>query len=178
MTRLCLLAAGWALAFAASAGLVKTYPVGNIGSLRMEMGDGWRESGPGSVPAGAISMEASRSGQMQFLVTPLPARTTLEDIRQLVGRTAERIGPQSVEKKLPLQSLKGAQATGYYFKATDPAPRPGEYRYMYQGGVTAEGATVMFTVLFNDGAERDAGAALDAIRNLEFREATAPMPAR
>jgi hypothetical protein len=33
----------------------------------------------------------------------------------------------------PLTLLKGDQARGYYFRATDRAPGPGEYKYLYQG---------------------------------------------
>jgi len=74
-----------------------------------------------------------------------------------------------VEKSLAVKSLRGPQARGYYFKATDPAPKPGEYRYLYQGAVRMRMIVVTFTVLYNDGAEDDAEAAVAAVRGMKLR---------
>ncbi len=73
-----------------------------------------------------------------------------------------------MEQELPLTDLKGAQVEGCYYAATDRAPKQGEYRRLYQGAVAARDVIVMFTVLFNDGAEREAQAALDSVRGIKL----------
>jgi len=35
---------------------------------------------------------------------------------------------QAVEKSLPVQELRGGNAQGSYFSATDRAPKPGEFK--------------------------------------------------
>jgi len=118
----------------------------------------------------AISIEAKDPGRMHLLLTPLPIQeNTDRDIRQLVQRTADQIGPHSVEKTLTLQPIQGPEAKGYYFKATDPAPKSGEFRFMYQGIVAAGSALVTFTVLYNGGAEGQADAALLSVRGLKLK---------
>jgi hypothetical protein len=111
---------------------------------------------------------------MNLLLTPLPGAKSDDAVRQEVKAAADRVGPDSAEKTLTLLQLRGAETRGYYFKATDPAPKPGEYKFMYQG-VIAVGPSlfVTFTVLYNGGAEKDADAALAAVKGLRLAKTRA-----
>ena len=111
---------------------------------------------------------------MNLLLTPLPGAKSDDVVKQEVKSTADRVGPDSVEKTLTLQPLRGAETRGYYFKATDPAPKPGDYKFMYQG-VVAVGSNlfVTFIVLYNGGAEKDADAALAAVKGLRLAKTRA-----
>ena len=165
-----LLAIGLLLSFGVIAGVARDFPLGNLGSLQLMLDDNWKETRAPADAMPAISIEAKDPGRLHVLLTPLPLQgKTDRDIQQLVRSTADRIGPQSVEKTLTLQPLLGAEARGYYFKATDPAPKPGEFRLMYQGMMAVGPALVTFTVLFNAGAEKDAEAALSSLRGARFR---------
>jgi hypothetical protein len=105
----------------------------------------------------------------------MAAREGEESVQKIVDGAAAEVGPQSVEKTLEVRELKGGEARGYYFAATDPAPGPGEFRHMRQGVAAVGGARVTFTVLYNDGAERDAADAMAAISTMRFAQRTQPL---
>jgi hypothetical protein len=157
------------LPFPGLAAVTKEYRIGNTGTIQMQLEDHWGEAAASPDARGTITIESKERGRLQFLLTPLPIGGADADVQQLVQQTANRIGPQSVEKALVIEPLRGAEVKGYYFKATDPAPKAGEYRFMYQGAVRIRSLLVMFTVLYNGAAERDAAAALAAIGGLTFR---------
>jgi hypothetical protein len=110
-----------------------------------------------------------------LLLTPIPVaagKTQSDaDVRALVEKSAREMAPQSVEKKLPVTGIAGAEAKGYVFHATDPAPGPGEYKLMYQGAVALGNMLATFTVLYNDGAEDDAKSALASVQALHYAPA-------
>lgn len=168
MLRLAILLTALLGPFSALAGGIREFPVGAAGILQLGIDDGWRETRPPSDSGATVSMESTVPGRMHLLLTPLPLQNSGGDIRSIVQRTADRIGPDSVEKTLRLEPLRGVEASGYYFKATDPAPKPGEFRFMYQGAVAVGRSLVTFTVLFNRGAEKDAELALSAVRDLRL----------
>jgi hypothetical protein len=78
------------------------------------------------------------------------------------------MAPQSQEKNLPLSPLAGTEARGYVFHATDPSPKPGEFKYVYQGAVAVGNVLATFTALYNSGGEDDAKSALASIQALHF----------
>lgn len=164
-------AAVLALPWASHAAPSHEYGLGGLGSLQIDLAPGWRVTQPPSGSGATISIEAAKPGRMQLLMTPLPGAQSDDEVRKLTQHAADGLGPQSAEKSLTLKSLRGAHAKGYYFKATDPAPKPGEYRYLYQGTVGMRTIVVVFTVLYNDGAEKDADAAVAAVRDMKLGNA-------
>jgi hypothetical protein len=81
-----------------------------------------------------------------------------------VVSAAKSAEQQSVEGSLPLQSLVGASGRGYYFRATDRAPKPGEWKYLTQGMIRTGEIALTFTILTNDGQAAIEKAAVDMIR--------------
>ena len=65
---------------------------------------------------------------------------------------------------LIVKELSGPACHGYYFSATDKAPKSGEYAYMTQGIARTGDILIAFTVLTNDGQEAVVKAALDMLR--------------
>ena len=59
----------------------------------------------------------------------------------------------------------GASGPGYYFTATDRAPKAGEYKYLLQGMVKVSELVVTFTILTNAGQEPIAHQALSMIKS-------------
>jgi hypothetical protein len=95
---------------------------------------------------------------------PLPG---LDFIRDRVAAAAREAEQQSVEKSIAVKALDGSSNHGYYFHATDRAPKPGEFKYMDQGVVQVGGVNLAFTILTNDGQERTIGAALEMLRSAQ-----------
>jgi hypothetical protein len=80
---------------------------------------------------------------------------------------------QSVEMTIPVHELTGTDVHGFYFSATDRAPKPEEWKYLTQGMVNIDGAPFAFTILTNDGQEAIGKAALEVIRTASLHERTA-----
>jgi hypothetical protein len=98
-------------------------------------------------------------GVMPGAVVPDDAK-----IRATVASAAKSAGSQSVEGALSIQDFQGTSGHGYYFKATDKAPPPGEFKYLTQGMIRTGAIALTFTILTNDGQEGITKAALELIR--------------
>jgi hypothetical protein len=72
---------------------------------------------------------------------------------------------ESVEQTLALHEIVGDTGSGYYFSATDRAPKPGECKYMIQGMLRVGSIAVIFTLLSNDGQDGQVRAALELLRH-------------
>jgi hypothetical protein len=111
----------------------------------------------------------------EFIVTPLwPIQGHVppsdpETIREEVQHTAREAQSQAVESPIQVRELSGTSGKGYYFEATDRAPKPGEYKYMTQGILPVGELVVTFTVLTNDGQRSVIDAALEALRRAVHR---------
>ena len=78
---------------------------------------------------------------------------TPEELKVSVQHMADGAVAQAVEKKIEVKELKGLANTGYYFAATDRAPKPGEFKTMNQGAIGVGDLRVAFTILTNDGQD-------------------------
>jgi hypothetical protein len=149
----------------------RTYPVGKFGSISMPVDGAWRETPP-APNAPTITWDSPAPSRFQMLMTPIPVaagKTQSDaDVRALVDKNAKEMAPQSQEKNLPLTPLAGAEAKGYFFRATDPSPKPGEFKYLYQGAVAVGNVLATFTVLYNSGGEEDAKSALASVQALRY----------
>jgi hypothetical protein len=74
---------------------------------------------------------------------------------------------------IPVHDLTGPDVHGYYIFATDRAPAPGEWKYLWQGMINIDAAPFAFTILTNDGQEAIAKAALELIRSASCHSRTA-----
>ena len=139
----------------------RSYGLGSHGKFEMNMPASWQDEVAqkrDDYPP-TITFSPTSGADFRVLVTPIwPARPdmkapTPEVLKRIATMTAERIAPQSVEKKLTLKQLKGGANTGYYYTATDPAPKPGEYKLLNQGVISVGELVVRFTILTNDGQD-------------------------
>jgi hypothetical protein len=85
-------------------------------------------------------------------------------IREQVESAAKSAESQSVEKSLAVKEFTGPASHGFYFSATDQAPKPGEYISLTQGIAKVGDICLIFTILTNDGQEAIEAAALEIIR--------------
>ncbi len=75
------------------------------------------------------------------------------------------IQSQAVESKIELQELKGKAISGYYFSATDRAPKPGEFKYITQGTLLIDNLFPVFTILTNDDSVKIIASALEMLKS-------------
>jgi hypothetical protein len=149
-------------------------PLGKVGTLSVPTPTGAKRIQPPRSSGAMLSFESAQRSRMQLLLTPIPLESGFmadAEVREMVERGAARARPQAVETAFPFTPLKGDQARGYYFRATDRAPGPDEYKYLYQGAVLVGASVVTFTVLYNDDGKHEAEAALDVVRKMQLRAA-------
>ena len=120
-----------------------------------------------------LSMHQGKTSEV--FITPLwkvPGATadvsSLKNIRKLVESGRAKIAAQAVERNIKLKSLDGNNR-GFYYGATDRAPKPGEYKYLIQGAAAVGGLVTMFTVLSNDKNASVNALALDIVRSAMHR---------
>lgn len=88
-------------------------------------------------------------------------------LRRLVESAADRVAPQSVEQKLPVKALEGPGKFGYYFSATDRAPKPNEYTYLTQGALVFGDLRISFVLLANGKPEPITQQTLEVLKGLQ-----------
>ncbi|GEM_PF-882181 len=154
--------------------------LGEHGVLTLELPDGWHleRHGDGQGPPSFLLTPATGE-RFEVLLTALwpGGAGRLPDeaaLRREVGDAAESARQQSIERTLPLEALTGPDVHGVYFRATDRAPKPGEYRYLAQGLARVGGIVLAFTVLSNDGAREAPRLALEMLRGARHAPPTGP----
>src|SRR6266404_3817954 len=154
-------------ATAAEVGTEKRFPLAARGYLQLTVPVGWGDKFEPSPPS--ISFSAGQGEPFIVSVNPIvPPSTgspaiTREALRQHVERVLAGILPFAAEEKIDVVEIKDAPGRGFYFFATDRAPRPGEYQFMTQGALQIGTLTLSFIILTNPGQEqivRDAMAML------------------
>lgn len=126
----------------------------------------------------SVWLSARQGPTFNVLITPLsgspmsPAMADENKLRAIVTSTARNALAQSVEMTIPVHDLTSQDVHGFYYLATDRAPKPDEWKYMTQGMVNIDGAPFAFTILTNDGQEAIAKAALELIRTASYHART------
>lgn len=129
------------------------------GTLIMQLPSGWDHEvrkHPGDFPP-TIVLTGFEASPFVVMITPRWAAAgagddfgSPKDIHAIVERAAQAAEPQSVEGRLSIVTLGGGKGPGYYFKATDRAPKAGDFKYMTQGAVRVGELVCTFTILTND----------------------------
>jgi len=136
----------------------RSYPLPDHGALQLNVPTSWKDAvhqPPDNMPP---TLEFTASGGRPFEVVLTPVWPTqadaapLEpaDLRRAAQGAVDEAQPDAVEKPIALNVMKGAGGIGYYFFATDRAPKAGEYRYMTQGILRVSDIALSFTILTND----------------------------
>ncbi len=150
----------------------KVFQLPGHGALTLRVPEAWAaEMKPpeGQLPP-TITLGPRSGAKFVISVTvdwPMASAQKMPDdnaIRSEVAAAAVSAESQSVEGALPLQEIAGVDGRGFYFTATDRAPKPGEAKYLTQGIIRAGEISLAFTVLTNDGQESVVRAALEMLR--------------
>lgn len=178
---LLVLAAVVSIAAFSTAGAVtaaRVYPLQDHGRLILSVDDSWNEELKPPPNGGPKTLWFTpKSGpSFNIMITPGIPRTGVDDakLRESVAGLARQLQGQAVEKELTVRELKGANGHGYYVKATDKAPAPGEWKILTQGMMKVGDVVLAFTILTNDGQEAVAKSALEMVREAAYRAAGEP----
>lgn len=148
-----------ATAAAAEQAVMRSFPLPDHGTLQLNTPAAWKDEvqqPPNRLPP-TVSFRPQAGAPFEVSLTPLwPARKDipLPDtawMRQQVRQAAERIRTGAAEATLEVREFQAAAGPGYYFTATDRAPKPGEYKFLTQGMMRVGTVVVTFTILTNDG---------------------------
>lgn len=181
------IAAMWLLlaSSALSAETVRTYLIEGRGSMSLSVPEGWAEefdtTGDGLPPT--IRLQDAKA-RVKVLITPIwsdrndPAFNSTANIKEFMSQVAKRMEPTAVERGLPLRAIDVAAGRGYFFWATDRAPKPGEYEYLAQGSVPTGPFLVQFTILTHDPYPMGTSKGLAIIKSVRFKPWTVAQLAR
>ena len=167
----------WSLLPAAAAEkTVRFYALPDHGQLALRVPDTWADNvsqPPDRIPP-TISFKETSGAAFAVLVTPVwpapgHAQLTLEEAKKIVASGAEKAAAQAVEKNVPIKNLPGDAGSGFYFQATDKAPKSGEYKFMTQGAIVLDQLIVTFTALTNDGQREIVVEALAMVVSAQHR---------
>ena len=117
-----------------------------------------------------ITLGPGAGKPFEVLMTPIwPATTdrspqSREQIRASVEKAAQDAKAEAVEREIPVVEFQGRSGPGFYFSATDRAPKPGEYKFLTQGILRVRDLTVTFAILTNDAQQSVVKQALDSLK--------------
>jgi hypothetical protein len=156
---------------------VRSYPLSEHGTFQLKVPESWKDSvaQPGGGLPSTITFSPKTGAPFKILVTPLwlPKQNlntpTADELKTKVQLSADGMAQLAVEKTIEAKLLKGSTHIGYYFTATDRAPKAGGFKFLNQGMVIVEDVLVAFTILTNDGQDAVVTAALLMLSGAEKR---------
>lgn len=175
------LLAGVVIAVVAGQGIAgeRRYALAEHGFLVLQVPNDWKDAvgRANAMTPPTIAFGVESGEPFRVLVTPawpMDAATkppTSEEMRKAVLSAIEGAKGQAVEKNLQPAALKGPKASGWFFAATDRAPKPDEFKYIVQGMLGLDELRIGFTVLTNDGRRAVPGEALEMLRGASLEKA-------
>jgi hypothetical protein len=175
-----------ALTAAAGPTSVRQYPLPDGTVLQMKVPASWQHEFTRELTElpPTITLRPQTGEDFAVLVTPLPPAgeasppPTAQAIREHVELVVDKARSQAAEEMISIREFRGTSGVGYYFSATDKAPKPGEYKFMTQGIFGVDNLIVAFTVLTNDGQRAIVDDALAMFKGAVHKRAGAGEPDR
>ena len=144
----------------------KRYPLSGHGVLVMAVPSGWTEQVQQESKMPPTISYTVAGAKQQVIITPVwrvradVPPFTQESVRKNVEHAVGAAKDEAVEKELRVTEFKGKSGTGYYFEATDKAPKPGEFKFLRQGMLMIGDMLLAFTVLADSRDEPVMGQAM------------------
>jgi hypothetical protein len=149
------------------------------GKFQLPWSGNWSEVTGADVPPIAVAFETKGDPlamRVSLVAVPTqndPRAVSEEGLRYFIGKAIEDLQPQAVEHKLEAQPLAGPRK-GFFVRATDKAPKPGEYKYVESVIVAVGEVPVFATILFNDAGAADATKARESLGRLDYTGPASP----
>ena len=135
---------------------LRVWPIPGRGKLEMVVPAGWYDDprgAPGALPRVRFFDQLGPRPPFDMTVTIAwssgkeasfkdPAR-----VRALVAQSAEDLASAAVEKRFPLQEIKGENGIGYFFQATIQSPTQGSWPNLTQGAFVVGDLLLAFSIL-------------------------------
>jgi hypothetical protein len=151
----------------------RRYTLPDHGQIVVQVPRSWKDQvrqPPKRLPP-TIAFHQSSGQPFEFLITTIWPATkdrppqSGEVLRKQVTQAAENAKSQSIESELKITEFQGRSGEGFYFSATDRAPKRGEFRFLTQGILRVGTLTVTFTILTNDRHEPIVTQALELLKS-------------
>lgn len=150
----------------------RRYALPGQGFFVAQIPGGWKDqiqqARDGSSPTIVLSPASGK--RFEVLLTPTSstakdrAPESREDIRAAVERAAQGAKSWAAESQLPLQEIQGRSGPGFYFSATERAPKAGAHKFVTTGIVRVGDHLVPFTILTHEGQASVVSQALDLLK--------------
>lgn len=160
------------IALSAAGNRSQYFELANHGSLVLDIPENWRvqvKQPQRDLPP-TIQLSQSTGEKFVVLITPMWKMAGVPDdfasapkLHSIIEKSKSAIAQQAVEKNIEVKPL-GGKNSGYYFGATDKAPKPDEYKYLIQGAASVGELLSTFTILTNDKEAETNVLALNMIR--------------
>jgi hypothetical protein len=156
-------------------------PIRGRGAVVLTLPSGWTGN---VMPAAAgrpptAELKSGAAGGPMMLVSAVgsddPAFATAASLHAVLVRSSSLALASSVQKELPLTEFHVRGATGYWFHATDRAPKAGEYEQLVNGMLPVGDVVLDFTILSHETAPASTTVPLSIIESA--RQETAPAAA-
>lgn len=133
----------------------RSFTLPQHGTLVLKTPLSWQQSvrQPATDLPPTIKLTPESGGEFKVLVTPLwnpqqdPTYNAPDKIKALLERDLASMLPGAVEKQVEIRPIDGAAGSGYYFRATDRAPKAGDYPHALRAGVGVGDLLLSVTVL-------------------------------
>lgn len=144
----------------------------NNGHLVLELPQDWQATDSKETRfAPTVELKGRQGPDFRVLVSTVGSQPSgahgpaaAEWSESMTKRGAANALAQAVESSLPLQPLRSDRVQGYFFHATDRAPKPGEYKFLVQGAAVVQDVRITFTILVNDDSRTAIEAGLGMLR--------------
>jgi hypothetical protein len=151
----------------AADGEKKAFALPDNSKLELAIPAGWQDE----LKEKSIALSPREGAPFQVVLTPVARQKaggsadTAIQMRHNVQQAADKVKPSALEQYLAVEELKGASGPGYYFSATDREPKPGEFKYLFQGMLLVGDVVVAFSILTNDAQEKVGDQALAMLKS-------------
>jgi hypothetical protein len=122
-----------------------------------------------------IVLHPNQSGEVLVMITPLWNIGSVRDfnsdkaVKEAINAEKDQLAAGASEEELILEKIEGPKASGYYFIATDKAPKPSQWKFTVRAAMATGELLVTVTVLGHDKEAAELEDALALIRNLRQR---------
>ena len=145
-----------------------TYSLGDAGDLKLSLPVGWTGESDGQTPP-TITLKSPAGEHVSIQVTAVPGDATDAKVKAAAQAVGDlQYAPNSKEKKVTLEEVKGTGVHGWVSSYTDGSADPGEFRYVTAGSLACNGHVLAVTVLYNDKVSVDHTAATAALKTFSM----------
>lgn len=119
-----------------------------------------------------IVLHPYESGELLVMITPVWSAkrergfNSDKKLQEVINAEREQLIAGAAEEEIIIEKIEGPKASGYYFIATDKAPKPGQWEFTIRAVMATGELLVGVTVLGHDKESDEVKDALELIRSL------------